>query len=162
MKALRTPLITTALLAALAGSAFAQMGTGGMPGPDGQGPRAEKMRERMVERHTRHLNELKAKLKLEASQEAAWKTFADAMQPPAQAMARPERIAIEKMSTPERLDRMQAMHTERSAHMQKHADATRTFYAGLNAEQKKTFDAETARFMQGMGRQSMHGQHMHH
>mgnify|MGYP000387936472 CR=1 FL=1 len=59
-----------------------------------------------------------------------------------------DRAAMAKLSTPERIDQMQALHAQRDAEMKKRGDATKTFYAGLNAEQKKTFDAETARFMQ--------------
>lgn len=155
MKALRTSLITASLLASLAVSAMAQTGPGGMPGPDGQhGPRMEKMREHRTERHQKHLAELKSKLKLQTDQEAVWKTFADAMQPPTQPLARVDRAAMEKLSTPERIDQMQALHTHREAEMKKRGDATKTFYASLSAEQKKTFDAETARFMRG-------GLHMH-
>lgn len=55
------------------------------------------------------------------------------------------------MSTPERLDQMQAHKAQHDAQMQKHIEATKTFYASLNAEQKKVFDKETARFMRGMG-----------
>lgn len=158
MKALRTPLITAGLLAALAGSAIAQMGPGGMPGAEGaHGSRIEKMREHMAERHKQHLLELKTKLQLQSGQEAAWKTFAEAMQAPAQAPARADRAALEKLSTPERIDQMQALHAQRDAEMKKRGEATKTFYAALNADQKKTFDAETARFM-------AHAQHMctHH
>lgn len=154
MKALRTSLIITGLLAALAGSAMAQMGPGGMPGPDGHhGPRMEKMREHMREhmgeRHKQHLADLKGKLKLQPNQEAAWNTFEQAMQPPAPPAARPDRAAMEKLTTPERIDQMQALHAQREAEMKKRGDATKTFYAGLTPEQKKTFDAETARFMAG-------------
>lgn len=155
MKALRTSLITASLLASLAGSAMAQMGPGNMSGHEGHhSPRMEKMREHMTERHQKHLAELKSKLQLQTSQEAAWKTFADAMQPPAQPPARVDRAAMEKLSKPERIDQMQALHAQREAEMKKRGDATKTFYAGLSAEQKKTFDAETARFMSG-------GPHMH-
>lgn len=150
MKVLRTSLITAGLLAALAGSAMAQMGPGGMPGPDGHhGPRMEKMREHMGERHKQHLADLKGKLKLQPHQEAAWNTFEQAMQPPAPPAARADRAAMEKLTTPERIDQMQAMHAQREAEMKKRGDATKTFYAGLTPEQKKTFDAETARFMAG-------------
>ena len=107
----------------------------------------ESMHGRMSERHARHLTELKAKLKLEPGQETAWKTFADAMQPPATPPARPDRVAMEKLTTPERIDQMLAVHAQRNADMKKHAEATKTFYASLSAEQKKTFDAETARHM---------------
>ncbi len=165
MKALRTSLITAGLLATLASSAMAQMGPGGMPGHDTReghhGPRTEKarehMREQMAERHAQHLATLKAKLQLSATQEAAWKTFADAMQPPAAPPARIDRAAMDKLSTPERIDQMQAMHAQRDAEMKKRGDAAKTFYASLSAEQKKAFDAETARFMAGASGQRMHG-----
>ena len=158
MKALRTSLITAGLLATLAGSAMAQMGPGGTQRPDGHhGPRMEKMREHMAERHQRHLAELKTRLKLQPDQESAWKTFADAMQAPVQASPRPELAAMQRLTTPERIDQMQAHHAQREAEMKKRADATKAFYAGLNPEQKKTFDAETAGHMAGG-----HGQHIRH
>jgi len=147
MKALHTSLITAGLLAALAGPALAQMGPG-MHGAEGHhGPRMEKMREFMAERQQKRLEALKTKLQLQAGQESAWKTFAEAMQPPAQRPARPDRAALEKLTTPERIDQMQALHAQRDAEMKRRAEATKTFYASLNPEQKKTFDAETARFM---------------
>lgn len=148
MKAIRNTLITSALLAALSSLAFAQTG----PNPDA--PRAErmaKMHEHMAQRHTQHLAELKSRLKLQANQESAWNTFSQAMQAPDHTGARLERAVLEKMSTPERLDQMQAHKAQRDTEMQKHIDATKTFYASLNAEQKKVFDKETFRFMRGMG-----------
>jgi endo-1,4-beta-D-glucanase Y len=117
------------------------------------------MRDRMTEHHARHLTELKAKLKLDANQESAWKTFADAMQPPAAAPARPDRAAMEKLTTPERIDQMQALHAQREAEMKKRGDATKAFYASLNSEQKKTFDLESTRHMakdRGMRHHGMH------
>jgi Spy/CpxP family protein refolding chaperone len=48
------------------------------------------------------------------------------------------------------------MRTARMAEMDKRADATKTFYAALSPEQKKVFDAETAR-----GRHGHHGMHHH-
>lgn len=167
MKALRTSVITAGLLATLASSAMAQMGPGGMPGHEPReghhGPRTEKMREsmreQMAERHAQHLAALKAKLQLSAGQEAAWQTFADAMQPPAATPARIDRAAMAKLSTPERIDQMQALHAQRGVEMKKRGDATKTFYAELSPEQKKTMDVETARFMAGAGGQRMHGGH---
>ena len=111
------------------------------------------------------LRDLKGKLKLEAGQETAWTTFEQSMQMPSKPMARPDRAAMEKMTTPERIDQMQAHKAQRDAEMQKHADATKTFYAVLNASQKKVFDTETARAMQSMGggmRQGDGGHHSHH
>jgi len=164
MKALHTTLVTAGLLAVLGGSALAQMGPGGMHSPDGQQtPRNEKMREQMQtnmgERHARHLAELKGKLKLDASQEAAWKNFAESMHHAGKPHAYPDRAALQKMTTPERIDQMQALHAQHDAEMKKHGEATKSLYAGLNAEQKKIFDTETGRFMDRKGH--AHGMHQH-
>ena len=66
---------------------------------------------------------------------------------------------MEKLTTPERIDQMQDMHAQREAEMKKRGNATKLFYASLNAEQKKTFDAETARMMHGGGKERGHGKH---
>lgn len=148
MKSLRTPLITASILFGLSGLALAQTA----PGTESSRPqRMEKMREHMGQRHAQHLAELKSKLKLQTTQESAWTTFEQAMQMPKEPMPRPERAAFEKMTTPERLDQMQARRTEMDARMQKHAEATKNFYGTLTPEQKKVFDTETARAMRGMG-----------
>lgn len=160
MKITHRLLITAGFFSTLAGTALAQP----VPMADGQSPaRMEKMRERMAERHNKHLNELKGKLQLQASQDAAWVTFAQAMQVPAKPFQRPDRAALEKLTTPERIDQMMALKAQRDEHMRQRAEATKAFYAALNADQKKTFDAETARFMTNrMGmRQDMPGGHGH-
>lgn len=151
---MRTSLITASLLGALLGTAQAHPGPmdGSMHGQEF----SQKMRERMAERQAKHLAELKTKLKLDATQESAWKTFADAMEMPKDSAVWPDRGAMAKLSTPERIDQMQAMHARMEAEMKRRGDAAKTFYAVLNAEQKKTFDAETARHM-GTG----HGRPMH-
>ncbi|MES2951047.1 MAG: Spy/CpxP family protein refolding chaperone [Pseudomonadota bacterium] len=99
--------------------------------------------------------ELKTKLKLTAEQEGAWTTFTTAMKPQARMdHQRPDRAEMEKLSTPERIDKMRALRIQHmadmNAAMDKRADATKAFYATLNADQKKVFDAEHARM--GMGR----------
>jgi Spy/CpxP family protein refolding chaperone len=161
MKSIRTTLIATALMAGLTGLALAQNTTA--PADNARAGRMEKMREHKGERHTQHLAELKSKLNLQAAQEPAWNTFAQSMQHPAR-MARPERASLEKMTTPERLDMMQAMKAQRDAHMQQRADATKAFYATLSPDQKQVFDQETARMMKGSGmhatkHQGGHGKH---
>ncbi len=165
MKSIRTTLIATALMAGLTGLALAQNATA--PADNAPLSRMEKMRvhksEHKGERHTQHLTELKSKLNLQAAQEPGWKSFTQSMQHPAQ-MARPERASFEKMTTPERLDQMQAMKAQRDAHMQQRAEATKAFYASLNAEQKQAFDQETARMMKGSGMHAIRhqGGHGHH
>lgn len=103
--------------------------------------------ERMQEHRAKRMADLKAKLKLTPAQDGAWTSFTASTQPPAG--PRPQRIdraEFAKLTTPQRLERMQARQAERSAKFAKRADATKTFYAALNADQQKTFDAETAHF----------------
>lgn len=161
MKSIRTTLIATALMAGLTGLASAQNTTA--PADNARAGRMEKMREHKAERHTQHLAELKSKLNLQAAQEPAWNTFTQSMQHPAR-MARPERATFEQMTTPERLDMMQAIKAQRDARMQQRADATKAFYATLSADQKQVFDQETARMMKGSGMHAMkhQGGHGHH
>ena len=148
MKSLRSSLITASILLGLSGLALAQTA----PSPESSRPqRMEKMREHMSQRHTQQLAELKSKLKLQATQESAWTTFEQALQMPKEPMAHPDRAAFEKLTTPERLDQMEARRTEMDAQMQKHAAATKNFYTTLTPEQKKVFDTETFRSMRGMG-----------
>lgn len=112
---------------------------------------------RMAERVNRHLADLKQKLQITAAQEAAWTSFATAMQPPAN-VQRPDRQAMANLTTPERLDQMRAMRDRRNAEMDRRAEATKAFYAQLSPEQKKTFDTETARMFQ-RGHGGGHGPH---
>ncbi len=161
MKSIRTTLIATALMAGLTGLALAQNATA--PTESSPAGRMEKMHAHKAVRHTQHLAELKSKLNLQAAQEPAWNSFTQSMQHPAR-MVRPERAGFEKMTTPERLDQMQAMKAERDTHMQQRAEATKSFYASLNADQKKVFDQATAHMMKGSGMHAMGhaGGHGHH
>ncbi|MGO4393565.1 Spy/CpxP family protein refolding chaperone [Variovorax sp. M-6] len=120
--------------------------------------------ERMQAQHAKHLAALKEKLKLTPAQESAWSSFTAAQQRPARPVgqADAERAEFAKLTTPQRLDRMQARQAERSAMFAKRADATRSFYATLTPEQQKTFDAES---MPRFGAREGHGGpggHHHH
>lgn len=92
-----------------------------------------------------HMQKLKSELKLTAEQEPAWTALTGAMAPTARP-PRPDRAELEKLSMPERLDKMKQMmtqhHEARVAEMDKHAAAVKTFYAVLTPDQKKTFDAK--------------------
>ena len=160
-------LLVAGFLAAIGLAAGAQTpmpapGTG--PGPmmrDGQrhGDPA-KMQERlarMQERMNQRLAEIKQKLQLSAGQEAAWNDYVATLKPPAN-LQRPNPDEIAKLTTPERIDRMRALRAERMARMDKRGEATKNFYASLTAEQKKVFDAETAR-RGGHGPRGHHGHH---
>ena len=102
--------------------------------------------ERMQAFRAKRLAALKDKLKLSSAQEGAWSTFTAASQPPGGPRPHFDRAEFAKLTTPERLERMQARQAERSAMFAKRADATKTFYAALTPDQQKTFDAETMHF----------------
>ena len=113
--------------------------------------------------------EMKARLQITPAQEGAWTAFTAAMQPPARMMSgdRPmaeQRTELDKLTTPERIDKMKAMRTQRmaemNAEMDKRGEATKAFYAALSPEQQKMFDVEH-RKMGGHGGPGHHGG-MHH
>lgn len=122
-----------------------------------RGPMDPAKMEAMV---AKHHAALKAKLKITAEQEGAWTSFTTAMKPPASMMEhkRPDRSEMDKLTTPERIDKMRALRTQHmadmTAAMDKRDEATKSFYAVLNADQKKIFDAEHTR----MGGRH-HGEH---
>ena len=74
-------------------------------------------------------------------------------------------IVIAKMSTPERLDAMQAQRerhrAEREAAMKTRNQAVKTFYATLEPDQKKVFDALSMRWMGAMMRGGQGRPHAH-
>jgi protein CpxP len=146
MKSVFKPILLAGLLASVSALSLAQPAAGpgpGAGGPGGPGPNSE-MRGRMQERMGQRVADIKAKLKLTPEQESAWNTYLSAMKPPADAKW-PDRAEIDKLTTPERLDKMRELRKQRDAQMDKRDEATRTFYATLSAEQKKIFDANTAR-----------------
>jgi len=153
MKSVMKPLLLAGLMAGAGFSALAQTTPAG-PGGDrpgmmnhgrmGHGPRdPAKMQEMMA----KHQAALKDKLKITAAQETAWTTFTTAMKPPADMGKGREamRAEMEKLSTPERIDKMKALRAQRDAEMDKRATATKTFYAALTPEQQKVFDAQHMR-----------------
>jgi hypothetical protein len=100
--------------------------------------------------------DLKAKLKLSTEQESSWNAFVAAMKPPARA-SMPKREDMAKLSTPERLDKMNELRKQRDAAFEQRDAATRTFYGSLSAEQKKVFDESTARSSHRHGPHRGHG-----
>ena len=102
------------------------------------------------ERIARRQAALHDKLKLSASQEAAWKTYISAATPPAPP-ARPDRAQWEKMSAPERMEKMIGMMKEREGQMETLLAAMKTFYATLSPLQQQIFNDNVGRGMGGMG-----------
>ena len=170
-------LFLAALVMASCGYAAVASAQTAAPAPAGAQPQMQdrmyrgdssSIRERMFgshqERMVKRQAELKTKLKITPAQEGAWTTFTASMQPPAGGMMGirhdPKvKADLDKMTTPDRIDKMRALRAERmtamTAAMDKRGAATKTFYAVLSSEQKAVFDAVA---MYG-GRHGMAGEH---
>lgn len=156
-------LACTALVAALAGIAapsFAQ------PAPAGPGPMAEQAQrpramtpEQRQQYMLKRVEAFKQKLQLTPAQEPAWNSFMQSMKPNPQ--ARLDMQGMDKLTTPERIDRMRAMRAQRDAEMDRRGDAVKGFYAQLTPEQQKTFDAEGTRMYGRRGDGQAWGMHRH-
>ena len=170
--ALRTlnSLVFAGLLATVGASAMAQVppassAPAAAAAETQDGPRGG---QRMMRRHdpakmqawiAKRQAELKAKLKITPAQEGAWTSFTAAMQPSAAMRPRPtteQRAEFDKLSTPERIDKMRTMRTQRltemNAAMDRRGEATKSLYAALSAEQQKIFDAEHMKMARHAGR----------
>jgi hypothetical protein len=129
-------------------------GMAGMPGMD-RGKAMEAMRAR----REKTLHDV---LNIKPDQETAFHTYLTAIAPsPRQgdAAGRPDRDRGPEgaaMTTPQRLDQMAARMAERQTRFQQAAAATKTFYAALNADQRRAFDA----LPMMMGGRMDHGGHM--
>lgn len=164
MKNARTPLIVAALLASLAGGTVlaqasatpAPQDQAQQPHRQGHGPKDPAQRQARFEQR---MEALKQKLQITPTQEGAWNTFAQAMRPPVQPQRRPDREAIARMTTPERIDQLRAAQARRLAEMERRGEATKSFYATLTPEQKQTFDAQSLQAMRGRRGHGGHGQH---
>lgn len=121
----------------------------------GTGTDHAKMAEKMKAGMAKHLAEMHDKLKLSAAQEPAWKTFTDAITPGTMPV-HPDRAAMEKMTAPERMEKMLALSKERLAKMESRLAALKTFYAVLTPEQKRLVDASHSLMRDKMDK-GMHG-----
>ena len=170
----RTTIAATvaAAFVALSAAAFAQNATQDKPAtttkPAASAPRmnpdqrAERRGARMAEMIQRHADmqaQLKKDLKITAEQETAWKQFTDATAP--KPPAEPPMMARQdwaQLTTPERLEKMQAMRADRQKVMDQHVAAVKAFYAVLSPEQQKVFDAHGPGFGPD-GQMGPRGQH---
>ena len=158
-------LLLSGLLAACSAAALAQTPPPtGMRAPDAmrdsadspmsEGPHMGQMDPvKMQAMRVKRQAEMKAKLKITPSQEPAWTAFTSAIQPAAGGMGwgqSPEqRSEMAKLTTPERIDKMRTLRSQRMTEMNvmadKRDDATKTFYGVLSADQKAMFDTESAK-----------------
>jgi len=109
----------------------------GHPGMYERNLKQEDFKERMAARHER----LKKALKLDAKQEADWKTFTDQMAALAQEQSKkfdPDQFL--GLSTPEKMEKRLELSRQAQDAMAKRLTVVKTFYNSLTAEQKKKFD----------------------
>jgi protein CpxP len=145
----------TMISSLFAAAAFSGAVHAAPPAPDQGAPDRGAMQGKHHERHGGDFKERAAarqaalhdKLKLTGNQEAAWKTYIAAATPPAPP-ARPDRAQWEKMSAPDRMERMMTMMKEREGNMASHLAAMKTFYATLSPLQQQIFNDNVGR---GMG-----------
>ncbi len=111
------------------------------PGPGyGEGSRQQERWKAFMEKKQAKLHD---KLKLSASQEDAWKIYADAT---AKNLTPSKRTAtdFDSMTAPQRMEKGLEFMKERQAKMEAQLACLKTFYATLTPEQQKVFDAETS------------------
>jgi periplasmic protein CpxP/Spy len=149
MKYAHKHLVLAGLLAVFGATAGAQMQSPSAT-PD-QGPRpmahggADPARiDQRMARMQERMERFKQKLQLTPSQEGAWNSYLAALKPSGN-FHRHDRAEFARLPTPERIDRMRALRTERMAEMDRRGEATKTFYAALSPQQQKVFDDATAR-----------------
>lgn len=156
MTTFRKSLLALLLTTGVAAGAFAASAEQPGSGPTGADPAhehrhsPEQMRERMAKRQAA----LHDKLKLNANQETAWQTYTARMKP-ADRLQRPDRAEMEKLSVPERMEKMLGMLKQREQRMTERLAATKEFYAVLSPDQQKVFNDEFK--MHGGGGGRRHG-----
>lgn len=116
----------------------------GAPASHMHGARDAGMGERMGKHREARLAKLKETLRMAPEQEAAWRAFVARTTPDVKPPTREEisarRDEWRQLSTPERLDRLEAAKVQRDAQQAKRHDAIRSLYASLTPEQQKVFD----------------------
>ena len=104
----------------------------------------------MMNQNGKHLSKLKSRLHLTKEQMPAWDEFSKSMNtPPMWSDADRGKDALAKLTTPERLEKMTAMHEKNiaamQAHMKLHSEAVLKFYNQLTTDQQKLFDLQATR-----------------
>jgi protein CpxP len=152
MKTNRKILAGLILAAGIGGVAIAQPGMGmkGGYGCDGMGKmgRHAAMKydpEQHAQRQTRHLEALKAELKITAAQEPLWQAFAEKMQAKSgKGMQSMRDAADAKLSAPERMAKMQSQMEAHLLTMKGVSESFGRLYAALTPEQQAVADQHAA------------------
>ncbi len=153
--------ITALAFVFLAVPAFAQTPPPPAGGPADREAHREHWREAMQAHRAAEAKDLHTILNIHPDQEAAFAAFEASMTPPARDRRKGEgwkgdRAAEANLTTPQKLDRLQAKMTEHLARLQQHIAAVKTFYAALSPEQQRVFDA-LHRSHGGWGGHGRHG-----
>jgi len=126
------------------------MGNGSMYSRDGS------CHHSMMSQNGKQLSKLKSRLRLTKEQMPAWDEFSKSVNtPPVWSDADQGKDALAKLTTPERLEKMTAMHDKNivamQAHMKQHSEAVLKFYNQLTTDQQKIFDVQAMRmYSKGM------------
>jgi len=79
-------------------------------------------------------------LKLTADQESAWKAYTDSMMTPQSMMMGDNSTDWNKLTTPQRAEKMLEFSKMHEQHMESHVAAMKAFYAVLTPAQQKIYD----------------------
>ena len=99
----------------------------------------------------KHLAKLKVHLHLTSSQLPAWDAFSKTMgTPPDMKWGMHDAMSMHQLSTPERLEKMTALHDafieEMQSQMKQRRETVRNFYNQLSVEQQQLFDEQFMSF----------------
>ena len=122
-----------------------------------QGHHQHRGHETHSKRMTERAAKLQAALQLTDAQQAGWTSYREALQPTPRKPF--DRASFAKLTTPERIDHMRQMRSERNAQAERRGEATKAFYATLTPAQQKTFDAQTLHHGKRHDGQARHKDH---
>ena len=113
---------------------------------------------KMAEMRTKHLEALHKKLDIKPEQESAWQTWTEQTKMPERPQhSKADWEAMQKLSAPERMEKMLEHMKAGQTRMEQHLAALKTFYGQLTPEQKATFDKVSLRHRPGGPGQHHHG-----
>jgi len=158
MSSLKKNFLIASLLASLSAAAFCQTATANNQHDSQMGAmkHANMDPSAMQEHAARRSAALKEKLKISPAQEGVWNSYVEAMKPGVDSAKHPSREEMAKLTTPERVEKMKAIHAQHTAEMEKRSEAIKSLYAALNPDQKKILDAEPTMGMHGPTKHMRH------
>lgn len=133
-------LTSLALAGALALTGVAAASAQPAPAPGPQAAQRHWQRPDPAQMAEKHAQRLRDALQLRPDQEPALRQLIAATARPAGEHRHGARGEMRNLSTPQRLDRMQAMMAERQQRFAQRAEATKRFYAQLSPSQQRAFD----------------------